>query len=365
MAAATLFCVAGRSSVWAQQPYWELKPVQVPLDERAEEHAPVDLNFTEGVAHAEDRAFPLRRDADSDQHRTVDDTVGPAEFSQPDAEELIPQPSSLDSDDSERSVARELELLNQRIKELEAAKIAHEDATRTIIRQSFAERGSNINDYVVFGGTLEMLTFLDQDFNRTRDSNIVLDTAELDFEIQVSDWLLGSFIMEYDAGTDVLFSTSEGDEFAVDRVNMRQAWITIGNTQRFPLFGTFGRDVVPFGISTGDPVVDVLSLISPLTVSAFETREDFIMFGFAMPTPPPPRLYQQLRHPFRRQLDPCLSIPLSADSAPICARTYRATHHLRNWPRRIFLQPLFLLSLRPSIFTMVIPLTGVKTTSNT
>jgi hypothetical protein len=115
-----------------------------------------------------------------------------------------------------------------------------------------------------------------------------LDTADLDFEIQASDWVLGSLVFQYDQGTDVLFPTAEGDESGVDRVNVRQAWLTIGNTQRFPFFGTFGRDVVPFGISTGDPVVDVLTLIDPLTVEAFETREDFIMLGFEGPTPPPP-----------------------------------------------------------------------------
>ena len=178
--------------------------------------------------------------------------------------------------------------LEQRVEELEKGKITQEDATRTIIRQSFAEMGSNINEYVAFGGTLEALTFRTEDFGGGRESNILLDTAEIDFEIQASDWVLGSLVFQYDQGTDVLFPTTEGDESGVDRVNVRQAWLTIGNTQNFPFFGTFGRDVVPFGISTGDPVVDVLTLIDPLTVEAFEAREDFLMFGFELPTPPPP-----------------------------------------------------------------------------
>jgi hypothetical protein len=48
---------------------------------------------------------------------------------------------------------------------------------------------------------------------------------------------------------------------------------------------TLGRLIVPFGISTGDPVHDVLTLDDPLTVDGFEMREDAIVLGAAFPTP--------------------------------------------------------------------------------
>jgi len=70
-----------------------------------------------------------------------------------------------------------------------------------------------------------------------------------------------------------------------------EAFIIIGNTQRFWLFGKFGRMIAPFGISTGDPVADVLTLDDPLTIEVFETKEDAILIGFEFPTPPPPPLY--------------------------------------------------------------------------
>ena len=149
------------------------------------------------------------------------------------------------------------------------------------------------------------------------ESDIILDTAELDFEITVNEWVLGSLVFEYFDGTDTLFQTAEGDEFFVDRINVRQAFITIGNTANYPLFMTTGRDVVPFGISTGDPVADVLTIIDPLTVEIFETTEDFIMFGFEGPTccpppapttpipaPPPPR--PMLFNPLARRAATCL-----------------------------------------------------------
>jgi hypothetical protein len=218
-------------------------------------------------------------------------TTTPSYFEpKPPADENLPQPSYLDDETEELPLSDQLEQFNQRLRELEAAKVASEDATRSIIRRTFAERGSNITDTVVFGGTLETLTFWQEDFDGVSESNIVLDTAELDFEVQVNPWVLGSLVLEYFDGTDFLFPTNEGDEgVGVDRMRVRQAWVTVGDTANYPLFATVGRDVVPFGISTGDPVTDVLTIVDPLTVEVFESTEDFMMIGFAGPTccPPP------------------------------------------------------------------------------
>jgi hypothetical protein len=284
--------------------------------ELAMSQGPVDGRLAEGDAYRAFGAASLWPDTDRIPPRTADNRIIPAEFAQVEDEEPIPpprffkneetsperqppsflqgedpaprRPSFLDSEDSAWSVTRELERLNQRIDELETARRAQEDATRSIIRQSFAEKGSNINDYVVFGGTIESLTFWAKDFEDVAESDIVLDTAELDFEVTVNSWSVGSLIFEYFDGTDFFFLTSEDDEVAVDRVTIRQAIITVGDTTRYPLFGTFGRAVIPFGISTGDPVADVLTISDPLTVEVFETHEDFILIGFEWPTPPPP-----------------------------------------------------------------------------
>ena len=43
--------------------------------------------------------------------------------------------------------------------------------------------------------------------------------------------------------------------------------------------------IVPFGISTGDPVADVPTLEDPLTIEVFETKEDAVLFGVGFPTP--------------------------------------------------------------------------------
>lgn len=176
--------------------------------------------------------------------------------------------------------------LAQRVEALETATVVNEDATRSIIRQSFSEWGSKINEFVVFGGTIEVLSGWDRGFSGRSEGTLRLDTAELDFEVQVNDWVTGSMVVQYLDDQDVVFETTSGVETGVDRINLDTAFLTIGDTQRFPAFATMGRQIMPFGISTGDPVADVITLEDPLTMEIFETREDAILLGVQFPTPP-------------------------------------------------------------------------------
>ncbi len=183
--------------------------------------------------------------------------------------------------------SRDLKQLEQRVKELETEKTAREEATRSIIREALSTLGSKINQSVALGGTFEMLAGWSEDFSGRSMDVLELSTAQFDFEIQVNDWTLGSLIIEFVDGTDALFTTTEGFDVGVDRITIDTAFLTIGDPQRFPPFGTFGRIIVPFGISTGDPVADVLTIEDPLTVEVFEMREDAIGFGLGFPTPAP------------------------------------------------------------------------------
>ncbi len=89
---------------------------------------------------------------------------------------------------SERDESRELERLELRVNELEIAKTAHEDATRSIIRDSVSTLGSNINESVALGGTLEVVTGRSEDLSGQSENSLGLNTAEHDLEIQVNDW---------------------------------------------------------------------------------------------------------------------------------------------------------------------------------
>ena len=177
--------------------------------------------------------------------------------------------------------------LEQRIQELEAEKVAREDATRSIIADSLSQLGSRINEFVDFGGVIEVLPGWAEDFEGGKERFIELSTLELQFEIQVTDWARGSVVLEYETGGDLVFTTTEDDEFSIDRINVDTAFLTLGDTERIWPYATFGRVVLPFGISTGDPVADVLNIVDPLTVEIFETRKDAIWIGLDFPTPRP------------------------------------------------------------------------------
>jgi hypothetical protein len=177
--------------------------------------------------------------------------------------------------------------LEERIQELEAEKVVHEDATRSIIAQSLSQLGSRINEFVDFGGVIEVLPGWAEDFQGGDERFIELNTLELQFEIQVTDWARGSVVVEYEDGGDLVFTTTEDDEFSIDRINVDTAFLTLGDTERVWPYATFGRVVAPFGISTGDPVADVLNIVDPLTVEVFETKKDAILIGLDFPTPSP------------------------------------------------------------------------------
>jgi hypothetical protein len=187
----------------------------------------------------------------------------------------------------EGAAAQEKERLEQRVEELETAKVAHEDATRSIIAQTLSGLGSRINEFVDFGGVIEVLPGWEEDFEEGEERTTALKTLELQFEVQVTDWARGGLVVEYDDGGDLIFTTTEDDEFSIDRINVDTAFVTLGDTERFWPYAMLGRMVLPFGISTGDPVADVLNIVDPLTVEVFETKKDAVLIGFEFPTPPP------------------------------------------------------------------------------
>jgi hypothetical protein len=184
--------------------------------------------------------------------------------------------------------------LEQRVRELELGQAAQQDAVRSIIGESLAKAGSKINEFVTFGGALEVTAGHTTDFTGLSTDSVQLSTAELDFDIKVNEWMTGNLILQYDTGSTIVFPTTTGTNASVDRVTVDRGTITIGDVQRFPLYAKAGRDVLSYGTSTGVHRVDVLSVENPLTIEVFETRRNFIGLGFALPTPapvPPPTAY--------------------------------------------------------------------------
>jgi hypothetical protein len=183
--------------------------------------------------------------------------------------------------------AEKIEQLEKRIRDLEQTRAAQEEATRSIIRQTIERSGTMINNVASFGGVFEMVAGKSRNFAGVKDHFMKVNAMEFAFDVQLGEWTLGSFIAQYTDGSDQLFPTADGTELGVPRFDLDTGWLTIGDTQRFPLYATFGRQILPFGISTGDPVADVPTLEDPLTIEGFEMREDAILIGAGLPTPAP------------------------------------------------------------------------------
>jgi hypothetical protein len=178
-----------------------------------------------------------------------------------------------------------LDQLEQRVKELESQQAAQEYATRTIIRDTLSKQGSKINEAVSLGGTIEVTGGWTENFSGRNEGLLWLSSAKLDLEIEANTWTRGSLIFDFDDGTNETFTTTSGVQKGIERFTVDQAFFVIGDTQKVPPYMTVGRFVLPFGISTGNPVTDTLTLEDPLTIEAFETRRTGVGIGLAFPTP--------------------------------------------------------------------------------
>jgi hypothetical protein len=201
--------------------------------------------------------------------------------------------------------------LAQRVRELELAKAAQEQATRLIIQDTLAKTGSKINESVTLGGSIETLAVRGNDFSSSTASSLKFNAADLDLEIQLNPWTLGTLVLEYVDGTGTRsgsrIASTTVRETAIDRINLNRASVTIGDIQRFPLYLQAGLQTLPFGTSTGLHRVDVLSIDSPLTTDAFETRKTAVGLGFGLPTPVPTRASPPV---FAPRVNPLVISPL-------------------------------------------------------
>ncbi len=198
-----------------------------------------------------------------------------------------PPPATPDSAAGGPAKPEEGKTVEQRVKDLETTQSAQEGAVRSIIQSTLSTVGSRINEFVSLGGSIEVTAGRESDFSGALKDSISLSTAEVDLDIKAADWVTGYLSITYDSGTNVLFPTTPTFNTGVDRLTLDKGYVAIGDVQRFPLFAKAGLDYLTFGTSTGVHRTDVLSIVNPLTVEAFEMRKPGISIGFALPTPTP------------------------------------------------------------------------------
>ena len=183
--------------------------------------------------------------------------------------------------------------LGVRVKDLEVIWAAQENATRQIIRDSLSRSGSKINSYLSLSGVIEGVASRAGSFTGPTQENLSLGTAELDFDIKLSDWLTGAVVLHFDNGTGAIFPTGNQPVVptnlpgvGVDRFTLDRTHILVGDLMQFPIAARFGVETLHFGTSTGVARLDTLSIGTPLTTEVFENRQTAGGLEFAWPTPP-------------------------------------------------------------------------------
>ena len=201
------------------------------------------------------------------------------------------QPVALPSPDLSETATNKP--LGQRVKYLEIGWAAQENATRQIIRDSLSKTGPKINSFLSLSGVVEGLASRTGSFTGPTQENLSLGTAELDFDIKLSDWLTGALVLHFDSGTGAIFPTGNQPVVptniagvGVDRFTLDRTHISVGDLMQFPIAARFGVEVLHFGTSTGVARLDTLSIGTPLTTEVFENRQTAGGLEFAWPTPP-------------------------------------------------------------------------------
>jgi hypothetical protein len=151
-----------------------------------------------------------------------------------------------------------------------------EEIKRELREEMKAEEGnawSWIQEHIQFGGLIEFggawQDIDHKDGSSEDESDLALTTVELGAEAEVNEWVNVEAVLLFED------PTFENDETSVD---LDVATVTLGNTERYPLYFVAGAMYVPFGgLLThfpDDPLVD-----QPLALLLGETREKAALLG--------------------------------------------------------------------------------------
>lgn len=133
---------------------------------------------------------------------------------------------------------------------------------------------SDLENRIMFNGLLEFgAAYQSIGMNKghggyEQDSDICMTTVQLGIAAELNDWVNAEMVLLYE---DATF----GEETSVD---IDEAFITIGNTERMPFFLKGGKMYVPYGALLehfpDDPLID-----APLTLCMGETLEKAVLIG--------------------------------------------------------------------------------------
>lgn len=122
------------------------------------------------------------------------------------------------------------------------------------------EAAAALQEHLTINGTIEVEASSREAFDGSKEEDISLATADFGIDAKLVDWAVGTLALTWD------------DE--EDKVTVDEAFISLGATENIPVSLKAGRFYLPFG------VFETAGVSDPLTLEAFETREDAVMVGF-------------------------------------------------------------------------------------
>jgi hypothetical protein len=109
---------------------------------------------------------------------------------------------------------------------------------------------------IAISGYVEGRALVADDYNTNVKSDINLSGAEFDVLAQMTPWASAYISMAYDNSSPII-----GPRFDNSEVYLSRAFLTIGNLDKTPIYGTIGQFYVPFGSFSSDMILDSVTKI--------------------------------------------------------------------------------------------------------
>lgn len=119
---------------------------------------------------------------------------------------------------------------------------------------------NEVSKKIELHGIIEVEGAVTKGFDNSEESDVTLATAQLDVDAKLNDFASGKIVFLY-----------EEDE--TDGVDIDEAYITIGNTQKFPVYLKAGKQYLPLG------EFDTNMISDPLTLELAEINESAVSLG--------------------------------------------------------------------------------------
>lgn len=137
------------------------------------------------------------------------------------------------------------------------------------LQQAYSDYGLPYpnHPFIDISGNLQGIVMQSRPYTESRQSDVDLTAAELDIAAMFNEWITGFMTLEYDNNPPNI--SKRESRFALGR-----GFITVGNLNKTPFYGSIGQLFVPFGQYASYMVSD------PLTKSLARTKARAVVLGY-------------------------------------------------------------------------------------